>query len=136
MPGMGGCMPMLVIFSLFGLMAPKAKSKAKAKATGKRTREEEDTQEREHIGQIKVERDAKGQYPAIPTEELNKLNSRFHNLKTQGIVAPAELARRLVFTQVSNFFSVEGVRGETVNLECHFRSHSLEFQMLFCKAVA
>ena len=51
-----------------------------------------------------MERDAKGQYPAIPTEELNKLNSRFHNLKTQGIVAPAEEFRAKTRSEKRDWF--------------------------------
>lgn len=85
---MGSCVPLLVVFSWFAMMAPKGKSKANAKATGKRTRDEDDDEGAKAL--VKVEKDARGQYPAIPTDELNKLNSRLNNLKAQGIMSPAE----------------------------------------------
>lgn len=76
------CMPFLVMMSMVALMAPKGKAKAKAEG-GKRKRDE--SQDDQGLKNVKVEKNEKGLYPAIPADELNKLNSRLTNFKNKGV---------------------------------------------------
>ena len=76
-PFSGSCRGSFVLVSTFSLMAPKA-PKEQATAKGKKRARKEDEAEKEAVTNVKEEKDAKGLYPAVPPEELNKLNSRLN----------------------------------------------------------
>ena len=81
------CLPMFAIMAIVACMPPKGSGKAKAAPGRKRKKEEDEPGEEAEVDlqKIKVEKDAKGNYPAIPASELNRSNSRYSYLKSKGL---------------------------------------------------
>ena len=86
--GANNCLSFLMLTTLVVFMAPKKKDQATEKPIPKKKRGRNETDEEAEkpldISLVKVEKNAKGEYPAIPPDELNKLNSRLNHAKASG----------------------------------------------------